>query len=987
MNNVIAGSVNEAFSCFCDSIAQLNEQDKAKLNLDSYFHDTTTISNEYANNNAFVKENTMTFPEPLASIIHNPLSIPYKLGFLLNANRVWLTANKTLYIWNFLETDNIFRYDCHDSIERVEICERQKELYVCTRNSLFVHSFSIDTDSRLKILSKTNARTSGVVMSNILNTDTGRTFMQGDDGHLYELNIDRDSNGLAVGIKKFSCITEQSYFRYLSLFVNSVPEVPIKKIALNNEEKILYILLKDSTIQAVDIQGNNFVYGHKFKATMVEDIQLVPTSESRIIDLIAIDGKGNRYYLSNKAGGIGIVHERLAPPILGSLLFNQFTNETLQHSFYDSGVFAAIVSKSSDNYLLLTRTALTRVVQAQPVYNEDFYAEKLNDTLMIMESELNTPGRYIENIIEASGKPQRQILTLNKNGVTFYKEQRLIEQFSTLLTKGNPSAIIEFIEKYGVDEALALCLLISIISPAHNREAMSLLYDHPSVDNGLLLYISRLLKDIRTVDILAEDVPLDAFNFVADQLEKLHSFLQQAKINISNDLRTYTIRCKEGVRLVQFIHEVCLRSEATRKKLVDYAPLIFEKLVSTEKGAFAAKNVVVACIELFEISDSSRSQLTLTPYLFENCRCLLGESNIGLESLRHAEIELNKEPELEQSLTHFKKIVELISLDQLKELCNKYCALKGNIESMKLVLAKYQLVNTEQKTQIYELIYDTLRSTFDEPEERLRVILQESLDLLDEEAYHEIIYQWLIDKKQERVLVTLTTPHLVQFFTTKLPESVGYHYLFEYYTYRSEYYDAIVALRRLSTVTRNVDLDKRVYYLERACDLMGKSTGISNNEKQELLALYKEATIQTKIRNALQQRHASDSTSLVQSLNDFLKPAKELYHNIALPQNLYEEALYLMDFMELYDWKYAQLAWERIVKENKDSNALKNKLITMGKDLYPSIASYPVFMLVHILDAHCQTYPEEFKDEFVISTLTEVGVPQEIISEARTAKV
>lgn len=204
--------------------------------------DTTTISNEYTNNNAFVKGITTAFPEPLASIIHSksfhgflilyihalytldPLSIPYKLGFLLNTNRVWLTTNKTLYIWNFLETDNIFRYDCHDNIERVEICEKQKELYVCTRNSLFVHSFSIDTDNRLKILSKTDARTNGVVMSNILNTDTGRTFMQGDDGHLYELNIDRDSNGLAVGIKKFTCITEQSYFRLLSLFVKSVPE-------------------------------------------------------------------------------------------------------------------------------------------------------------------------------------------------------------------------------------------------------------------------------------------------------------------------------------------------------------------------------------------------------------------------------------------------------------------------------------------------------------------------------------------------------------------------------------------------------------------------------------------------------------------------------------------------------------------------------------------------------------------------------------------
>lgn len=122
-----------------------------------------------------------------------------------------------------------------------------------------------------------------------------------------------------------------------------------------------------------------------------------------------------------------------------------------------------------------------------------------------MESELNTPGCYIENIIEPSGKPQRQLLALNKTGVTLYKEQRLIEQFSTLLAKGNPSAIIEFTEKYGVDETLALCLLTSIISPAHNREAIPFLYEYPSVDNGLLLYISRLLKDIRTVDILAEE--------------------------------------------------------------------------------------------------------------------------------------------------------------------------------------------------------------------------------------------------------------------------------------------------------------------------------------------------------------------------------------------------------------------------------------------------------------------------------------------------
>lgn len=61
---------------------------------------------------------------------------------------------------------------------------------------------------------------------------------------------------------------------------------------------------------------------------------------------------------------------------------------------------------------------------------------------------------------------------------------------------------------------------------------------------------------------------------------------------------------------------------------MDFAPLTFEKLVSTQKGAFTAKDVVVACIELFEVLDSNHNQLTLTTYLYENCSSLLGESNI-----------------------------------------------------------------------------------------------------------------------------------------------------------------------------------------------------------------------------------------------------------------------------------------------------------------------------------------------------------------------
>lgn len=155
-------------------------------------------------------------------------------------------------------------------------------------------------------------------------------------------------------------------------------------ISIDDEKKVLYVLLKNSTIHAVDIQGSNFIYGHAFKADDLEYIQTIPSSQSETADLIAVNHKGDRYYLSHRASGIGIVHKRLAPPVPGSLLFNKFVDKYLYRCFYNSRILAS-VCESNEKYLLLTCPNLMKTTMTQSVRSNFLESYSKTNTILKLD--------------------------------------------------------------------------------------------------------------------------------------------------------------------------------------------------------------------------------------------------------------------------------------------------------------------------------------------------------------------------------------------------------------------------------------------------------------------------------------------------------------------------------------------------------------------------------------------------------------------------
>lgn len=125
-------------------------------------------------------------------------------------------------------------------------------------------------------------------------------------------------------------------------------------MAMDKENEFLFILLKDSSIHSINIQGSQYLPVQRIYANNLESIHYISSQESNIINLMAVSNKGDRLYYSAKGKSIDLIHTRNAPPLPGSLLFNSLTNESSNLSMYNFGIFATILSKSEKKHLVFT---------------------------------------------------------------------------------------------------------------------------------------------------------------------------------------------------------------------------------------------------------------------------------------------------------------------------------------------------------------------------------------------------------------------------------------------------------------------------------------------------------------------------------------------------------------------------------------------------------------------------------------------------------
>ncbi len=147
------------------------------------------------------------------------------MGFLPEINHVWISTGKSLFLWNHVDKTDIFRYECSEKIGNVEVIEikHQFHLLVSTQSYLYLHGISYKGKEKIKLISNVNVKSEGVVFSNFIVTNNSRPFMQGSDGHAYELNIAVVDNNNQPKSCYLICHTASPVLKFLPYIFKSAP--------------------------------------------------------------------------------------------------------------------------------------------------------------------------------------------------------------------------------------------------------------------------------------------------------------------------------------------------------------------------------------------------------------------------------------------------------------------------------------------------------------------------------------------------------------------------------------------------------------------------------------------------------------------------------------------------------------------------------------------------------------------------------------------
>lgn len=110
---------------------------------------------------------------------------------------------------------------------------------------------------------------------------------------------------------------------------------------------------------------------------------------------------------------------------------------------------------------------------------------------------------YFTETLVSPEIPAREFSILSESGITHYIKQRPVDYLAEVVSENNPQSVLAFLDRYGVVESCALAFLLACSerdSPGVNQ----FIRNAHLKEEGLLLYVARIIDSIWPVDILQD---------------------------------------------------------------------------------------------------------------------------------------------------------------------------------------------------------------------------------------------------------------------------------------------------------------------------------------------------------------------------------------------------------------------------------------------------------------------------------------------------
>lgn len=445
------------------------------------------------------------------------------MGLFSEINRAWLAVDSHLYIWDFEYRCDISYFNgLKKTIVGVGLVKPKPNIFRSNVKYLLVLSTideivilgmlvpDQDSDSNnegqeeIQLVNKIlySVSTDGITMPTIKGSSTGRIFLGGADGNLYEIEYQRDSSWFSKSCRKVN-LTQSSLTYILPTFLNSLitREDAIVQICIDNSRHVLYTrseigvlsvfdlcergqsfrclvsLSEDSIVeQAVNI--HNTLEATFFKP--IVSISVIEARESLLLGLVATCESGTRLYFNagftqkcQRPSTLTLIHVRLPPGLIGCVPLSKpdkvhlvhYSRGNLVMTTAPLGIQESIWCLSSDPYpfqptFMESQTCL--LMDSLPWVLEEVSSPETSSTCTKEEPPLIVRQHY---------ERLARYVALGPSGVEIYAKLRPVDMLAQLLKDGNGPeslSVKQYFQTQSEDQACASCLVLACNTNAQN---------------------------------------------------------------------------------------------------------------------------------------------------------------------------------------------------------------------------------------------------------------------------------------------------------------------------------------------------------------------------------------------------------------------------------------------------------------------------------------------------------------------------------------
>lgn len=448
------------------------------------------------------------------------------MGLFPEIRRAWLTIDSNIYVWNYEDGSDSAYFDGLDETilcaglvkAKPEIFKDEVRYILClttpvdivllavTFTSKKIGSFSHDEFSEMHLHPNPvfSIPSDNIYMTCITGTQSGRIFMGGKDGCVYEVAYQAAAGWLPWrNCRKINHSSGTLSFLVPSFLSSTFSgEDAIAQLAVDNTRNTLYARSEKGTIQVFDLgadgQSMDYVASltqdkitHKAESAArtndrnlfkpIVHIAPIAKHESKGVHLVAITHAGVRLYFSTtnirtpleRPTKLQLVHIRLPPGFAPSATSQKPSK--VHAAFYRQGISLMAASQTEDMDVLWGispdsfpfQTPLKEMQVTVPMDGRtwslsevpEFGNNMLSHCPIVRDQWMEPPA-----VVRQHASPRRSYVALSSQGSYLFTTYRPVEQLQQLLIQSqgfDSDSVHAFFKCYKEDQACATCLVIA----------------------------------------------------------------------------------------------------------------------------------------------------------------------------------------------------------------------------------------------------------------------------------------------------------------------------------------------------------------------------------------------------------------------------------------------------------------------------------------------------------------------------------------------